>query len=100
MGTRRMKDYSHSFKNRIAEKLKREGYRVHPIWNDNQRCPFDLISVNPNGKVAGVKCKAHGHITKEEKEELMWYNMPMYVASEKWEGVGNVGHGIKVVKVR
>ena len=46
-----------NFKYRVVRKLERQGYRVHPIWNDNNRCPFDLISVNPNGKVAGVKLK-------------------------------------------
>ena len=88
------------FKFRVANKLEREGYRVHPIWNDNQRCPFDLVSVNPKGKVAGVKCKPHGHLTNEEKKELLWYDMQMFVASEKWEGGSDDVHGIKVEKVR
>lgn len=88
------------FKFRVANKLEREGYRVHHIWNDNQRCPFDLISVNPKGKVAGVKCKPHGHLTKEEKGELLWYDMQMFVASEKWEGGSDKVHGIKLDKVK
>jgi hypothetical protein len=88
-----------SFKNRVIKKLEREGYRVHPIRNDNNRCPFDLISFNPNGKAAGVKLKAHGHLTKEEKEELWWYDTPIYVASEKYEGGSSKIHGIKVKKL-
>ena len=88
-----------SFKNRVIQKSERQGYRVHPIWNDNNRCPFDLLSVNPKGKVAGVKLKAHGDITKEEREELLWYLMPMYVASEKWEGGSSEIHGIKVERL-
>ena len=88
-----------SFKNRVIKKLEREGYRVHPIWNDNNRCPFDLISFNPNGKVAGVKLKPHEHLTKQEKEELRWYDLPMYVASEKWEGGSSKIHGIKVERL-
>lgn len=90
---------NNSFKNSVIRKLENEGYRVHPIWNDNNRCPFDLISVNPNGKVAGVKLKAHGHILKEEKEELLWYDMLMYVASEKWEGGSSEIHGVKVKRL-
>ena len=88
------------FKFRVVNKLEREGYRVHPIWNDNERCPFDLISVNPKGKVAGVKCKPHGHLTKEEIQKLLWYDMQMFVASEKWEGSSSEVHGIKVEKVK
>lgn len=93
-----MKD--HTFKFRVLRKLVAQGYLVHPIWNDNDMCPFDLISVNPKGKVSGVKCKAHGHLTKEEKEKLLWYNIPMYVASEKWEGDSSEVHGIKVEEVK
>ena len=88
-----------SFKNRVIHKIERQGYRVHPIWNDNNRCPFDLISANPKGKVAGVKLKAHGHLTKGEKEELLWYDMPMYVASEKYEGGSSEIHSIKVERL-
>ena len=88
-----------SFKNRVIKKLERGGYRVHPIWNDNQRCPFDLLSVNPKGKGAYVKLKAHGHIAKQEKEELLWYDTPIFVASEKWEGGSSEIHGVKVKKL-
>lgn len=88
-----------SFKKRVIRKLERQGYRVHPIWNDNNRCSFDLISVNSKGKVAGIKLKAHGHITKQEKEELLWYDMPFFVASEKYEGGSSEVHGIKVEKL-
>ena len=88
-----------SFKNRVIRKLERQGYRVHPIWNDNNRCPFDLISVNPKGKGAYVKLKAHGHITKKEKDELLWYDMKILVASEKYEGGSSKVHGIKVEKL-
>ena len=89
-----------SFKNRVIRKLERQGYRVHPIWNDNNRCPFDLLSVNPKGNVAGVKLRAHGHLIKEELEELLWYDMPMYIASEKYEGGSSEIHGIKVEKLK
>lgn len=88
-----------SFKYNVIRKLEREGYRVHPIWNDNQRCQFDLLSVNPEGTVAGVKCKAHGHLTKDEKKELMWYDMPIFIASEKY-GVGSSEiHKVKIEKL-
>jgi hypothetical protein len=88
-----------SFKYRVLRKLESEGFRVHPIWNDNHRCPFDLISVNPKGKVAGVKCKQHGHLSKEEKEELLWYDMPMYVSSEKYSGGSSEVHEIKIERL-
>ena len=88
-----------TFKNRVIKKLEREGYRVHPIWNDNNRCPFDLISFNPKGKVAGVVLKAHGHITKSDRDELQWYDMPLFVASEKYEGGSSKIHGVKVKKL-
>ena len=91
--------HNNSFKYRVLAKLEREGFRVHPIYNDNKRCPFDLISVNPKGKVAGVKCKPHNHLTKQEKEELLWYDMPMYVASEQYAG-GSSEHMIKVVLLK
>ena len=89
-----------SFKYHVIRKLERQGYRVHPIWNDNNRCPFDLLSVNPKGNVAGVKLRAHGHLIKEEREELLWYDMPMYIASEKYEGGSSEVHGIKVEKLK
>lgn len=88
-----------SFKKSILRKLQRQGYRVHPIWNDNQRCPFDLISVNPEGSVVGIKLKPHGHLTTEERKELLWYNMPMYVASEKYNGGSSEVHAVKVERV-
>ena len=90
---------NNTFKYRALRKLERLGYKVHPIYNNNQRCPFDLISVNPKGKVAGVKCKPHEHLTKEERKELLWYNIPMYVASEKYEGGSSMVHEIKIEKV-
>ena len=90
---------NNSFKYRVLRKLERQGYKVHPIYNDNQRCPFDLISVNPKGKVVGIKCKPHEHITKQEKEELLWYDMPIYVASEKYEGNYSEVHAIKIEKL-
>ena len=79
--------------------LERMGYKVHPIWNDNQRCPFDLLSINPTGKVAGVKCKPHGHLTKAEREKLLYYDMPIFIASEKYSGYGSAAHEIKVKKL-
>ena len=94
-----MKVSSDSFKYRVIRKLQREGYRVHPIWNDNNRCPFDLISVNPKGKVAGVKLKPHEHLTKQERDELLWYDMPMYIASEKYLGGSSEVHGVKVERL-
>jgi len=89
---------NNSFKNRVIKKLERQGYRVHPIWNDNNRCPFDLISFNPNGKGAGVKLKAHGHISKEEREELMWYDMPIYIGREGYS-LGKE-HKIKIEELK
>lgn len=90
---------NNTFKYHVFRKLKREGYKVYPLYNNNQICPFDLISVNPKGKVAGVKCKPHEHLTKEERKELLWYNIPMYVASEKYEGGSSMVHEIKIEKV-
>ena len=97
--TKEEADVYTSFKKRVIRKLERQGYRVHPIWNDNQRSPIDLISVNPKGKVAGVKCKPHGHITKTERDELLWYDMQIFVASEKYEGGSSEVHGIRVEKL-
>lgn len=88
-----------NFKNMVIRKLERQGYKVHPIYNDNQRCPFDLVSVNPNGKVAGVKLKAHGHLTKPEKEKLSFYDMPLYLASEKYDGGSSEIHAVKVERI-
>ena len=88
-----------SFKYRVIRKLEREGYKVHPIYNDNQRCPFDLISCNQKGKAAGIKCKPHEHLTKEERTELLWYDMPIFIASEKYSGYGSAAHEIKVKKL-
>lgn len=88
-----------TFKNMVIRKLERQGYRVHPIYNDNQRCPFDLVSVNPNGKMAGAKLKPHGHLTKPEKEELSFYDMPLYLASEKYYGGNSEIHAVKVEKI-
>lgn len=88
-----------SFKYNVIRKLERQGYRVHPIWNDNQRCPFDLISINPKGKVAAVKCKSHGHLTKDEKKELLWYDIPIFIASETYEVGSAKIHGIKVERL-
>lgn len=88
-----------SFKYNVIQKLERQGYRVHPIWNDNNRCPFDLVSVNPNGKVAAIKCKSHGHLTKDEKKELLWYDMPIFIASEKYEIGSSKVHKIKIEKL-
>ena len=90
---------SNSFKYRVLRKLEREGYRVHPIYNDNGRCPFDLLSVNPKGTVAGVKCKPHGHLTKEERGVLLWYDMPIFLASESYEGGSSEVHGVKVERL-
>ena len=87
---------NNSFKYRVLRKLERESYRVHPIYTNNQRCPFDLISCNQKGKVAGIKCKPHGHLTKEERKALLWYDMPIFIASEKYEGGSSQVHGIKV----
>ena len=87
------------FKNQVIRKLERQGYRVHPIWNDNQRSPFDLISFNPNGKGAGVKLKPHGHLTKQEREELSFYDMPLYLASEKYDGGSSEIHAVKVERI-
>lgn len=89
-----------TFKYHILRTLQRQGFRVHPIWNDNQRCPFDLISVNPKGKVAGIKLKAHGHLSKKEREELLWYDMHMFVASEKYDGGSSEVHAVKLEKIK
>ena len=94
-----MKTHNDSFKYRVLRKLESDGYKVHPIYNDNHRCPFDLLSVNPKGKVAGIVLKPHGHPTKPEKEELLWYGMPIFVASEKYEGGSSEIHGIKVERL-
>lgn len=72
-----------SFTYRVIAWLEKDGYRVHPV--KDSKCPFDLLSVNPEGTVAGVKCKAHGHLTKAEKRKLLWYKMPMYRCSEVGE---------------
>ena len=88
---------SDGFKYPVIRKLEREGYRVHPIWNDNHRCPFDLLSVNPGGTVAGVRVQAHGHPTEKGKKELLWYNIPIYWASEAY-GVDKV-HEIKIERL-
>ena len=87
---------SDTFKYRVQRKLEKEGYRVYQI--KDSRCDFDLLSCNPNGKVAGVKVKAHGHLTKQEKEKLLWYDIPIFWASEAY-GIDRV-HEIKVVKVK
>lgn len=91
---------NNSFKYRVLRKLEREGYKLHPIYNDNQRCPFDSISYNQKGKAAGIKCKPHGHLTKEERKELLWYDMPLFIASEKYEGGSSQVHGIKVERLK
>ena len=88
-----------SFKYNVIRKLERQGYKVHPIWNDNNRCPFDLISVNPKGMVAAVKCKPHGHLTKQEKKELLWYDISIFVASEMYEVGSTKIHGIKIERL-
>ena len=84
-----------NFKNNVIKKLQREGFTVS---HAKRYSGFELISTNPIGRAAGVKLKAHGHITKPEREKLLSLKMPIYIASEKYSGDPDI-HKIKVVRL-
>lgn len=87
---------SDTFKYRVQRKLEKDGYRVYQI--KDSRSDFDLLSVNPLGKVSGVKVQAHGHLTKQEKERLLWYDIPMYIGREEYSP--GKEHLIKVERLK
>ena len=87
---------SDTFKYRVQRKLEKDGYRVYQI--KDSRCSFDMLSINPEGSVAGVKIKQHGHLTQEERKQLLWYKIPIYIGREAY-GIDRV-HEIKVEKIK
>ena len=84
-----------NFKNNVIKKLQGEGFTVTPA---KRYSGFELISTNPIGKQAGIRVKAHGHITRPEREKLLSHKMPIYIASEKYTGDPDT-HKIKVVRL-
>lgn len=85
-----------NFKNRVRQKLEREGYTVTEV--SDKKCGFEFLRTDPRGEIVGIRIKPHGHIYKEEKKELLRHNMPVYVASEQYSGDSSV-HMIKVVRI-
>lgn len=71
------------FKNRVSQKLKKDGYKVYSICDSI--CPFDLISIDSRGVVAGIRCKPHGHIYQKERDNLLRTKISIFVASEYGE---------------
>ena len=84
-----------NFKNNVIKKLQGEGFTV---THAKRYCGFELISTNPIGRQAGIRVKAHGHITRPEREKLLSLKMPIYIASEKYTGDSDI-HKIKVVRL-
>ena len=84
-----------NFTRNVIKKLEREGFTVMPA---KRHCGYELISINPIGRTAGVRVKAHGHISEPERKELLSCGMPVFVASEKYTGDSNT-HDIKMVRL-
>ena len=84
-----------NFTRNVIKKLEREGFTVMPA---KRHCGYELISINPIGKQAGIRVKPHGHITRPEREKLLSHKMPVYIASEKYSGDPDI-HEIKVVRL-
>lgn len=72
-----------NFVYKVQRKLEKENYLVAPV--SDSTCPFDLISISPKGKAAGIKCKLHGHVYAAERERLIAWRIPVFIASESEE---------------
>ena len=84
-----------NFKRNVIKKLQREGFTVTPA---KRYCGYELISINPIGRQAGIRVKPHGHISRPERRKLLSHNIPVYIASEKYSGNPNI-HEIRVVRL-
>jgi len=85
-----------NFKSNVIKKLQQEGFTVS---HAKRHCGYELISVNPIGKEAGVRVKAHGHITRPERIKLLSHKMPIYIASEKYSGDPDI-HDISIARLK
>ena len=84
-----------NFKRNVIKKLQREGFTVMPA---KRHSGYELISINPLGRQAGIRVKAHGHISAPERRELLSHKMPIFVASEKYSDNPMI-HMIKIQRL-
>ena len=85
-----------NFKYRVQRMLENKGYIVYQM--KDSECPFDLLRIRRDGRMTGIKCQAHYHLNKIEKQELLALNIPVRVASEAYSTDSHI-HKIKVREV-
>jgi len=85
------------FKDRVRVVLEKDNIFVFGI-DEHEHAPFDFFTINPMGVVSGVKCQAHGHLNRIEKLELLKYNIPIFIGSEKYDPMSE--RRIKIVRLK
>jgi len=82
------------FAKSVKQELEMRGFTIF----NSENFSFDFIAISEKGKKIGVKCQAHGHLNKPQRQKLLSFGVPMYVASEKYVTDSTI-HKIKIKEV-